>query len=607
MKNPRYIVGIDLGTTNSVVAYTPADFGKTARPDIRVLEIPQLTGPGVVESRRMLPSAVMLFGSSDVAPEALGLPWPSEAGMAVGEFARERGAELPHRLIVSAKSWLCNRLVDRNQPILPWQGPGDIPKLSPVEASARILAHIRDAWDHTVAGGDEGLRLANQEILLTVPASFDAVARDLTVRAAEMAGLAHITLIEEPMAAFYAWIQSAGDRWRQAVRQGDLVLVCDIGGGTSDFSLIRVSEENGSLALERIAVGEHLLLGGDNMDLALAHAVARKLAAGGTRLDAWQMRGLWSVCRKAKEYLFENAGLREVPVSVLGRGSSLIGGTIRTAITLEEVEEVLLDGFLPRCRATDRPGAPRAAGIKELGLSYEADPAVTHHLARFLARQSPTGNPAETLPTAVLFNGGVMKARSLRNRLLEVFASWGTSPASGGIREIESTDLDLAVARGAVTYGMARRGNGIRIRGGLSKAYYIGVAASMPAVPGLPAPTKALCLAPFGLEEGQTITLSRKQFSLVVGEPVHFDFLASLSRLDDRAGEIVEDWQGEIEPVTTLETALEGEPGSTVPVTLEVRATEIGTLEIWCVPPDGSSPWKLEFNVREQAQDVSRG
>ena len=600
MSTPAYIVGIDLGTTNSVVAYAPAVSEKNRRPGIRVLDIPQVTGPGVVESRCLLPSAVMLCGPTDVAEDALRLPWPAEQGLAVGEFARERGTELPQRLIVSAKSWLCNRFVDRNQAILPWQGPEDLEKLSPVAASAKILDHIRMAWNHAIAQSDGNLRLENQDILLTVPASFDAVARDLTVRAAEMAGLAHITLIEEPMAAFYAWIQSAGDLWRKAVRPGDLVLVCDIGGGTSDFSLILVSEENGSLALDRIAVGDHLLVGGDNMDLALAHAVAGKLAANGTRLDAWQMRGLWNVCRQAKEQLFTNPERNEIPISVLGRGSSLIGGTIRTSVARDELESVLLNGFLPHCNPDDRPVAPRSIGIKELGLAYESDPAITHHLAHFLARREPTASPEQALPTAVLFNGGVMKALTLRHRILEVLSSWRPSTAPGGLREIESVDFDLAVARGAVYYGMARRGDGIRIHAGLSKSYYIGVATSMPAVPGLPAPTKALCLAPFGLEEGQTLSLTGKTFSLVVGEPVQFDFLASSNRPEDKAGEIVDDWVGEIGPVTTLETSLDGEAGGTVPVTLEVRATEIGTLEIWCVAADGSKRWKLEFNVREQ-------
>jgi hypothetical protein len=404
------------------------------------------------------------------------------------------------------------------------------------------------------------------------------------------------------MAAFYAWIESAGERWRREVRPGDLVLVCDLGGGTSDFSLIRASEENGSLALERIAVGDHLLVGGDNMDLTLAHAVAGKLAAAGTRLDAWQMRGLWNVCRKAKERLFTDPQLKEVPISVLGRGSSLIGGAIRTEVTREEVESVLLEGFLPPCNSDDYPKARRTVGIKELGLAYESDPAVTRHLAHFLGRrQAAAGEPRPAPPTAVLFNGGVMKATVLRRRILEVLTSWQKPAAAGHLREIEPADFDLAVARGAVYYGMARRGDGIRIRGGLSKTYYIGVAAAMPAVPGLPAPTKALCLAPHGMEEGQTLSLTEKTFSLVVGEPVRFDFLASMSRLEDSAGEIVEDWQGEILPVTTLETSLKGEAGTDIPVTLEVRATEIGTLEIWCVAADASNRWKLEFNVREQA------
>ena len=598
MTEPVYVVGIDLGTTNSVVAYTETTLEKGKQPEIRVFEIPQLVDAGVVEGRSVLPSFVLLPGPHDVPEGSLALPWKAETELAVGEMARERGAEIPHRLIASAKSWLCHTLVDRNKPILPWGAPEEVTQRSPVEAASLILTHIRNAWDHAMAREDESLALDRQDVLLTVPASFDAVARDLTVKAAGMAGLENITLLEEPQAAFYAWIQSKGENWRDHVHKGDLVMVCDVGGGTSDFSLISVSESDGELVLERIAVGDHLLVGGDNMDLALAYAVSRKMSSG-KKLDAWQMRGLWHACRKAKEKLLSDPTATEYPVTILGRGSSLIGGTRKQTVTRKELEEVIVNGFFPPCGRDQAPGAPQRAGIREVGLTYEADPAITHHLAHFLSRQEKVG---DELPTALLFNGGVMKAQSVRKQVREVIATWG-EPADGEtLREIETEDFDLTVARGAAYYGLARRGRGVRIRGGLNRTYYIGVAAALPAVPGMPVPIKALCVAPFGTEEGTRITMEDQVFVLMVGESAKFDFLGSSVRLDDPVGTVINDWEEEIEEITTIETTLDGEPGSAIPVYLEIQTTEIGTLELWCVARDNTEQrWKLEFNVREQA------
>jgi len=594
MHNPVYIIGIDLGTTNSVVAYTEADT-EMGRPfNIRLFEVPQIIDAGVVEKRRMLPSFILVPGEHDVSETAMDLPWQKPCPLAVGEFAKNRGVELPNRLIASSKSWLCNTMVDRNKPILPWEGPEEKSKKSPVEASAAILQHIRDAWNHTMAADDETLKMENQEILLTVPASFDAVARELTVKAAEMSGLENITLLEEPQAAFYAWIESTSHGWRDMVTKGDLVLVCDVGGGTTDFSLIKISEEQGELSLERIAVGEHLLVGGDNMDLALAYSISQQMADKGTRLDAWQMRGLWHSCRNAKEQLLSDPDAQEYPVTVLGRGSGLIGGTFKTVLSRNSVEKVLLDGFFPICDRTTRPVSSQKTGIREMGLAYASDPAVTHHLAKFLQQ-----NNGEILPTAVLFNGGVIKAQNVRNRIMEVMSSWKASEDSPPLREIPSHDFDLAVARGAVYYGMAKRGRGIRIRYGLNQSYYVGIAASMPSVPGMPAPIKALCVAPFGMEEGTGATLENQEFALVVGEPVKFDFLSSMHH-DHDVGTVVEDWEGEIRAIAEIQTTLDGELGSVIPVTLEIRVTEVGILELWCVSREDGRRWKLEFNVREK-------
>ncbi len=596
MSESAYIIGIDLGTTNSVVAYTESATAKGKAPEIRVLEIPQLVEAGTTEKRQVLPSFILLPGKHDVSEESLRLPWDENNQIAVGEFARERGAEIPHHLISSSKSWLCHTLVDRNKPILPWEGPDDGRKMSPVEAAAMILRHIRQAWNYSIAAEDESLRMEHQDVLLTVPASFDAVARDLAVKAADMAGLPRVTLLEEPQAAFYAWISASGEKWRKNVRKGDLVLVCDVGGGTSDFTLINVTEENGELMLDRIAVGDHLLIGGDNMDLALAYTVFKRMFKKGKRLDAYQMRGLWHSCRKAKENILGNPEVREYPVTILGGGSSLIGGMKKTKLNREEIEEVILEGFFPACAGNAKPLAKDKVGIKEIGLSYEADPAITHHLAAFLNRQEKM-----RIPTAILFNGGVMKSEPIRKQILNVISSWVKQGTPANVREIESRDFDLSVAKGSAYYGWARRNNGVRIRGGLSKTYYIGVAASLPSVPGMPPPIKALCVAPFGMEEGTEAALRNQEFALAVGELAKFSFLGSSLRLQDKLGTLVDDWEEEIEEISFIETTLDGEPGSVIPVFIEIKATEIGTLELWCVSRENPEQrWKLEFNVREK-------
>ncbi len=603
MCDAKYIIGIDLGTTNSVVAYVAAQSARLEEADIRIFEIPQLVEAGVVQARPMLPSYILMPPEPGLPGEDLALPWDPEPGLAVGEFAQRRGQEVPNRLIAASKSWLCNTLVDRRAPILPWSGTagdaGATAKLSPVAASAAILRHIRQAWNHVMAttetGLDETLAMENQQLFLTVPASFDPAARELTVEAAQAAGLPRVTLLEEPQAAFYAWIARSGERWRDAVAPGDMILVCDVGGGTSDFSLIQVADAQGNLALERVAVGNHLLVGGNNMDLTLAYALAGQLAQKGTKLDTRQMNGLWHSCRSAKERILSDSEVSQLPVTILGRGSRLIGGTISTELTRAMVEKVLNEGFFPACRRDDRPQAARRSGIQEFGLPFEADPAITRHLAAFLDRTDASG--AAMRPTAVLFNGGVMKAALFRQQVLAILNEWAPEVH---LREIEGADYDLAVARGAACYGLARQGKGVRIRGGLARSYYIGIAAAMPAVPGLPTPTKALCVAAFGMEEGTTAAIRDREFALLVGEPVVFDFLGSTTRQEDAVGTIVEDWEGQIQPVTTLETTLAGERGETIPVTLELQTTEVGTLAVWCVAKEGGRRWKLEWNVRER-------
>ena len=607
MPSPRYIVGLDLGTTNCVVAYVDTQTPDTDNPPIQLFHIPQLVTPGNVEERDLLPSFLYLPASREFPAGSLNLPWAEELPFAVGMLARTRGAEVPGRLISSAKSWLCHVGVDRTAPILPWGGSDDVKKMSPLEVSAQFLSHVRSAWNTVMARENSELVLEQQEVFLTVPASFDAAARELTVQAAERAGLPSVRLLEEPQAAFYSWIETAGERWRKQVKVGDVILVSDIGGGTTDFSLIAVSDEGGELTLNRVAVGEHILLGGDNMDLALAYAVQQKLAAKGTKLDAGQMRGLWQNCRVAKENLLQSGTTKKQPIAILGRGSSVIGGAIKTDLAYDEVETTLVDGFFPRCAANEMPKSGRRVGLQEMGLPYAADPAVTRHLAKFLTQQKETGSDSQTFahPTAILFNGGVMKATLLRQRLVDVLNGWLSQEDSPALRMLEGTNLDHAVARGAAYYGLARRGKGVRIRGGAARSYYIGIETSMPAVPGMAAPLKALCVAPFGMEEGTESDIPGQEFGLVVGEPAQFRFLGSTTRRSDQVGTFIEEPGDDIEELTPMETTLSwiGQEGVTIPARLRVHLTEVGTLEVWAVSRDETHRWKLEFNVRSASEE----
>src|SRR6201993_2792711 len=350
----KYIVGIDLGTTNSALARCDAtSLDENSR--IEVCGIPQLVNPNEVAERTLLPSFLYIPGEFDFPEGSIALPWEPEPRFVVGELARKRGAESPNRLVASAKSWLSYSGVNRTSPILPWQAPSEVPRVSPVEASSQFLQHLSRAWDAAESGTPAQVALAEQEILLTVPASFDEEARELTRLAAEQAGYQHVTLLEEPQAAFYAWLESQGDAWRHRIKVGDLVLVCDIGGGTTDFSLIMVSEENGELTLKRVAVGDHILLGGDNMDLALAQVLRQRLEASGNRIDTWQLHGLWHQSRMAKEKLFESPKTRSHPITLLGKGTKLIGGTIKTELAREDLEQVLVEGFFPKVGSSEMP------------------------------------------------------------------------------------------------------------------------------------------------------------------------------------------------------------------------------------------------------------
>ena len=622
-QDARYAIGIDLGTTNCALSW----YDLTGAPDQprdrggSVLPIPQLTAVGTVEDRPLLPSFLYLPSPAEFPAGGLDLPWDAETREVVGEFARSHGIKVPTRLVASAKSWLVHPGVDRTSALLPWQAPPEVRRVSPVDASARYLHHLLAAFDVRFGGGTTGaaVRGAMQDIVLTVPASFDAAARELTIQAARQAGWEHVTLLEEPQAALYAWLEVVGDRFRKHLKVGDTILVVDVGGGTTDLSLIAVTEQDGNVQLTRIAVGDHILLGGDNMDLTLAHHLHQDLAAAGKKLDEWQFASLAHGCRQAKELLFTDPKFKKAPIAVPSRGAALVGGTIRTELRREDLTRLLTDGFLPKVPVTELPQTGRRVGLTQMSLPYAQDPGITRHLAAFLTRQAQAlaSSPDPPIqvkgqafvhPTAILFNGGVFKARVLRTRVVEVLDEWLAADGGQPVRELEGADLDLAVARGAAYYGWVRRGHGIRIRGGTARSYYVGVEPPMPAVPGFEPAIKALCVAPFGMEEGAQADVPPQEFALVVGEPIRFRFFASSVRRDDRVGEMLDGAadSNELEELAPIETTLPSEPargGALVPVNLQAALTEVGTLELRCLEKGGAGRWKLELNVRMRGDE----
>ena len=568
----RFSVGIDLGTSNTALAYAPLD---ERDPQVRVFEIPQLTAAGVVQPRSLLPSHLYVPGAHDLAEGALALPWGREA-LAVGAFARDQGARIPGRHISSAKSWLCHPSVDRTAAILPWGAPPEVPRLSPVTASARILAHLRSAWD---AAHPDAL-LAEQDVIVTVPASFDEGARALTLRAATEAGLPRLLLVEEPQAAFYDWTRVHRGALDAELEGVSLLLVVDVGGGTTDLTLIRCEKrpEQAPL-LERLAVGDHLLLGGDNMDIALARTAEQRL---GAKLSAGQWGALVQASRAAKELLLRPDAPEATTVAIPGAGSRLIAGTLSVQLSRDEVRTLLVDGFFPRVAKSDAPSrAARSAGLAELGLPYASDPAITRHVAAFLARHARTVSGASV--DAVLYNGGALSPAVLADRLTGVVASWG----SPHLKRLRNDAPDLAVARGAATYGLVRRGLGLRIGGGSARTYYIGVGEN-----------EAVCVVPRGAGEGVEQDLKGRTFGLVLGRPVRFRLFASSGFRPEQPGDLIA-LDDDLRELPPLQSVIEGQ--GTVQVAVKAQLTEIGTLAIWC---EGEQRWKLEFQLRSGASEA---
>lgn len=596
----QYCIGIDLGTTNSVLAYAPLADESSAEPN--VFAVNQSVAPGQVEQKQQLPSFVYQAHCAELAEGDITLPWTSKPDYITGEMARALGSKTPIRLVASAKSWLSHTQVNPRDAFLPLNSPEEVAKLSPLEASRAYLAHLQHAWNNQHPESP----LQEQDITLTVPASFDPAARELTAEAAKQLGFHNLTLLEEPQAALYSWINNHHEQWREHLSVGDVVLVIDVGGGTTDLSLVSVNEQEGNLVLERIAVGDHILLGGDNMDLALAYRLSAKLKAEGKQLQPWQILGMSQACRNAKETLLADENITAVPIVVPSRGSKLIGGTLQTELTRDELQSTLVDGFFPQGDIHQHPKQHTRSALTQMGLPYAQDAAITRHLAAFLCRQrQATGNQEATFiqPTAVLFNGGVLKSPLLAERLISTINSWLSAASAPQAKLLQGADLDLSVAKGAAYYGQVKQGQGVRIRGGIASSYYIGVESALPAIPGMPAPMEALCVAPFGMEEGSAVEITQRQFGLVVGQPVQFQFYGSTLRRDDQPGDQLDFWQeGELEelPAIHAELPLEGRTaGEIVPVHLAASVTELGILRLEAIPQGSSERWQVEFNVRD--------
>lgn len=599
---PAFLVGIDLGTTNTVVAYAKAN---DAQAEINLFAIEQLVAPGEVGARPLLPSLRYHPAAGELAAGDLQLPWRQDdvAGVAqpvLGALARQLGAQVPGRLVSSAKSWLSHASVDRQAPILPWGADADVAKVSPVAASASYLAHVRAAWDQRFPDAP----LEAQELVLTIPASFDEGARALTLQAARMAGLPALRLVEEPQAAFYDYLQR-----RRATLRADLaatrrILVCDVGGGTTDFSLIDVAfDDDGEPQLERSSVGNHLILGGDNMDLALAHLVETRLAAGvegGMKLSAARLSQLMERCRAAKELLLSADAPEKTTVTLLGAGSRLIGGSRSADVTREEVAAMVVDGFFPQVAISETAKKGRA-GIVEFGLPYAQDAAITRHLASFLQQHQGA------LPDTLLLNGGVFRADALARRLAETLAHWRGAP----LTILHNDNPDVAVARGAVAYALARRGQAPRIGGGSPRSYFL--------VLGEPGKdNRAVCILPRGSATGEEIRLHERLFALRLGRPVRFHLASSIAEAGTppKLGDIVDLGEGEYLRLPPLASVLHDKQDANdkreITVQLATVMTEVGTLEVHCVAEaDASQRWLLEFQLRgseeEQGPDGGDG
>ncbi|MES0337080.1 MAG: Hsp70 family protein [Candidatus Magnetobacterium sp. LHC-1] len=632
MKSSRFIIGIDLGTTNSAVSFI--DTSGDLPPEIQTFYIPQLVDTARVKALHTLPSYLYLPTQFELQADDYRLPWATsplakteatadngDSTCVVGHLAREKGARIPANLVSSAKSWLCHNRVQRRAPILPWGRDAASGKVSPVEASAMYLAHIKDAWNHEFAPGSNSNRMENQQTVLTIPASFDELARELTSEAAVMAGFKSFTMLEEPQAAFYWWIAAHGDR-ATLLGMDRLVLVVDIGGGTTDFNLIAVTGGDEQLAFQRVAVGDHLLLGGDNMDLAIAKEMEAKMMANKGKLDFTQWVSLWHQCRGAKEELLGDGNRDAVELSILGSGRSVIAGAIKGALTKGEVSKIILDGFFKKTPIGREPEKGKTSGFQELGLPYVSDPTITTHLSMFLRRHAvnkhlphmidPQSGLRVVRPDGLLFNGGVFKSTLIRDAITEVLHHWFAAP-EWSLQVLDNDRLDHAVALGAAYYGQVLRGVGVRISGGSGKAYYIAVEpaqevrSSTEQTSHFKDPITAVCVAPRGLEEGQEFHISQPEFQVLANNPVSFSLYCSSYRVGDRAGDIVVDERDAFVELPAIKTVLyfgKKTGIAKIPVSLFVRLNEYGTLDVYCESRNTTHRWKLAFQLRGATEDA---
>ena len=589
----RFVVGIDLGTTNSAVTYID-----TEQTDwkIRVLSMEQLVAVGEIESLDTLPSFYFCPPQTG-QPESFALPWHKKSpGFCVGAYARDETAKTSGRGIASAKSWLCHAAVDRTAPLLPWQGAADVKRLSPVDVSSSYLKHVRQSWDHQFPNRP----LSEQDIVLTLPASFDEVARELTVKAASDAGLKRVVLIEEPQAAFYAWVYKHKDDWESKIAIGQKILVCDIGGGTTDFTLIRVRKSDGQQEVQfhRVAVGNHLILGGDNLDLAIAKFIQQKFVGDGN-LSPSQWDVLVGISRNVKEKTLacEENSPNEISVTLPGQGSKLIGGSLTTTVSSAEIKSLIVDGFLPDVSLDEKPQAHRS-GFQEFGLPYASDPAITKYLADFLTTHASAGaeDDDSAQPDVLLFNGGFFASPLLRSTVVQRIEDWFRAGQGGdwSPHVLENDRLDLAVARGAAYYGMVRRDQGVRIAASLARSYYIGVGDG-----------RAICIMPGSAQAGETFTLQQQKFMLTLSQPVEFPIYVSSVRLADKVGHVIPLDEQQLRPLPPIRTVLKVKSKNEkrdVAVILQVGLTEIGTIALSCHQVDSDRSWKLQFDVRSTTQ-----
>ena len=600
----RFIVGIDLGTTNCAVSYVDLLGQGSAAKRIRIFKIPQMTGSGVVNRLPVLPSFLYIPGEFDISSDAIVDLWDDADANFAGAFARDHGSRVPARLVSSAKSWLCHAQVDRQARILPWGADKEVPKVSPVMATAAYLKHIRLAWNHTW-GADESLHLENQLIVATVPASFDEVARELTLEATKLGGLNNVILLEEPLAAFYSWLMRHEKDWQKFVETGELILVCDVGGGTTDFTLIILKEAEGSPRFERIAVGDHLILGGDNIDLALARQAEKDLAGPRRSMSTDRWKALCHQCRQAKETILGGSA-ETFKVTLMGEGSRLIAGTLSAELDKDEVVETVLEGFFPIVEAEAAAEAADRKGITEFGLPYEQEPAITRHLGRFLEQHRSDIfqmlQRQSSAPDLILYNGGSLRPEMIQQRIRDALQHWYEEKDSERPRVLENPDPDLAVALGAAYYGLVKVGEGVRVGSGSPRGYYLGISRTDAAGQSDQA-LEAICVVERGLEEGSTIGLKDDSFEVLTNQPVSFDLYSSSYRSGDRHGDIigVDDSFTALPPLQTVIQYGKKGVRKTIPVRIEAEYTELGTLALWCRSRISDHRWKLQFQLRDTA------